>query len=215
MVLAPIGPAPLGEGDFAKGMVFAPMGPPPAAGRGAVARGAEGGAGGALGLGAVTPGGLGALTLGGVGGRGADGAEMEGGTGGPVTEGAEGGGGEGGANRTGTVAMAASGAAGAAVAGAGAVAPVGVVSSSRAEMGAVTSSIGLVPPAIGPLPEDRKGAVEPFGATGPVSSGRARRVIRTVSFFRGTVEVLVCGFWASGFVGAVSLISGIDVISES
>jgi hypothetical protein len=50
------------------------------------------------------------------------------------------------------------------------------------------------------------GVVDPLGATGPVSSGRARRVILTVSFFSGTVEVFVEGFGGSGVCGSVSLI---------
>jgi hypothetical protein len=62
-----------------------------------------------------------------------------------------------------------------------------------------TETTGAVPPFAG------MGAVEPFGATGPVSSGRARRVIRTVSFFNGTVDVLVDGFRGSGVCGSVSL----------
>jgi hypothetical protein len=36
--------------------------------------------------------------------------------------------------------------------------------------------------------------VEPFGVTGPESSAGARKLIRTVSFFSGTVEVLTDGF---------------------
>jgi len=50
------------------------------------------------------------------------------------------------------------------------------------------------------LPFAATGAVEPFGATGPVSSGRARNVMRTVSFFSGTVDVFVEGFGGSGGV---------------
>jgi hypothetical protein len=41
------------------------------------------------------------------------------------------------------------------------------------------------------------GAVEPFGATGPESSAGARKLMRTVSFFSGTVEVLTDGFFGS------------------
>jgi len=48
---------------------------------------------------------------------------------------------------------------------------------------------------------DGTGAVEPFGATGPDSSLGARRLMRTVSFLRGTVEVLTVGLagsWSDG-----------------
>lgn len=41
---------------------------------------------------------------------------------------------------------------------------------------------------------DGIGAVEPFGATGPDSSACALKLMRTVSFFKGTVEVLTEGF---------------------
>jgi hypothetical protein len=36
--------------------------------------------------------------------------------------------------------------------------------------------------------------VESFGATGPESSSGDRRLMRTVSFFKGTVDVLTEGF---------------------
>lgn len=49
------------------------------------------------------------------------------------------------------------------------------------------------------------GCVTPLGATGPVSSGRARRVMRTVSFFNGTVDVFFDGLPCSGGMGAESL----------
>lgn len=70
---------------------------------------------------------------------------------------------------------------------------------------------GAVGGAVGTPPEDGGGAgafgpeggaggtgeVDPFGATGPDSSPWARKLIRTVSFFRGTVEVLEEGFGGS------------------
>jgi hypothetical protein len=42
------------------------------------------------------------------------------------------------------------------------------------------------------------GAVDPFGATGPESSEGARRLMRTVSFFNGTVEVVTDGLGGTG-----------------
>jgi hypothetical protein len=42
------------------------------------------------------------------------------------------------------------------------------------------------------------GEVDPFGATGPESSEGARRLMRTVSFFRGTVEVVTDGLGGTG-----------------
>jgi hypothetical protein len=71
-------------------------------------------------------------------------------------------------------------------------------------MGAVPIGSGAAAGAIGPVggiadtgdvvgPPDGIGAVEPFGATGPESSVCARRLMRTVSFFKGTVEVLTDG----------------------
>jgi hypothetical protein len=42
------------------------------------------------------------------------------------------------------------------------------------------------------------GAVDPFGATGPESSEGARRLMRTVSFFKGTVEVVTDGLGGTG-----------------
>jgi hypothetical protein len=73
--------------------------------------------------------------------------------------------------------------------GMGAVPPMGSVEAAGA-MGPVAGM-----PATGAVvgPPEGIGAVEPFGATGPESSVWARRLIRTVSFFRGTVEVLTDG----------------------
>jgi len=51
------------------------------------------------------------------------------------------------------------------------------------------------------VPPAEIGVVDPFGATGPDSSVCARRLILTVSFFNGTVEVLVDG------LSSLSLIS--------
>lgn len=61
-----------------------------------------------------------------------------------------------------------------------------------------TGPVGGIP-ATGAVegPPEGIGAVEPFGATGPESSVCARRLMRTVSFFRGTVEVLTDGFCGS------------------
>jgi len=47
------------------------------------------------------------------------------------------------------------------------------------------------------------GAVAPFGATGPESSGCAFRLMRTVSFLSGTVEVLTEGFAGSWLAGSL------------
>jgi hypothetical protein len=47
-------------------------------------------------------------------------------------------------------------------------------------------------------PPEGIGAVEPFGATGPESSVGARRLMRTVSFFNGTVEVVTDGLGGTG-----------------
>jgi len=47
-------------------------------------------------------------------------------------------------------------------------------------------------------PPEGIGAVEPLGATGPESSGWARRLMRTVSFFKGTVDVLTEGLGGFG-----------------
>lgn len=80
----------------------------------------------------------------------------------------------------------------------------GVGTATTGWVGPVSSTAttgAAVPPLAG------TGAVDPFGATGPVSSGRARRVIRTVSFFNGTVDVLVDGFSVSGVWGSVSLMT--------
>ena len=68
--------------------------------------------------------------------------------------------------------------------------PTGAVVGPPTGIGAVTTT-GLA----AAMPTT--GAVEPFGATGPESSACARRLIRTVSFFRGTVEVLTDGFGGS------------------
>lgn len=84
-------------------------------------------------------------------------------------------------------------------AGVGAAAATGAATTGWVGPVSSKATTGAVPPLAG------TGAVEPFGATGPVSSGRARRVIRTVSFFSGTVEVLVDGFSGSGVWGSVSL----------
>jgi len=97
----------------------------------------------------------------------------------------------------------------------GAAGALGEVGAEAPPIGAVVgppTGIGAVPPigsveavgAIGPVggiattgavvgPPEGMGAVEPFGATGPESSVCARRLMRTVSFFRGTVEVLTDG----------------------
>ncbi|MDA7926873.1 hypothetical protein N9B21_02430, partial [Verrucomicrobiales bacterium] len=63
--------------------------------------------------------------------------------------------------------------------------------------GAIGPVAGI--PATGAVdgPSGGIGAVDPFGATGPDSSGCARRLIRTVSFFNGTVEVLTEGLGGS------------------
>jgi len=64
--------------------------------------------------------------------------------------------------------------------------------------GAVTESVGR-PPVIGAVEGAPAGTgeVEPFGDTGPESSGWAFRLMRTVSFRSGTVEVLTEGFAGS------------------
>jgi len=140
----------------------------------------------AMDTGRVGPSGSGALASGivfaPVGGAGAAGA-----TGIPGAGGAEGGSGaEGGAGAEG-----ADGGGGAIAEGAG---------------GGVTGAGGLLTgrsaaPSIGPVagattPEGT-GAVEPFGATGPESSDWALKLILTVSFFKGTVEVVTEGFGGS------------------
>lgn len=65
---------------------------------------------------------------------------------------------------------------------------------------------GITPPPAGGAPTGRMGCVTPCGTMGPVSSGRARRVMRTVSFFSGTVDVFLDGFCGPGGVGNESLI---------
>jgi len=76
--------------------------------------------------------------------------------------------------------------------------PVG--SGAVASIGSVDAAGGIGPvagiPAIEAVvgPPEGIGAVEPFGATGPDSSDCARKLILTVSFFNGTVEVLEEGF---------------------
>ncbi len=54
------------------------------------------------------------------------------------------------------------------------------------------------------------GAVTLLGATGPASAGFARKLIRTVSFFRGTVDVA----W-DGFGRSESLIGKMDFLKNS
>jgi len=68
---------------------------------------------------------------------------------------------------------------------------IGAVEGPPGGSGAVASMVSL----------GEIGAVEPFGATGPVSSAGALKLIRTVSFRKGTVEVLV-----EGLAGFSSLI---------
>lgn len=103
-------------------------------------------------------------------------------------------------------------------AGAGGAGAFGEVGAEAPPMGAVVgppTGIGAVPigsvdaaGAMGPVggmpatgavvgPPEGIGAVDPFGATGPESSVWARRLMRTVSFFRGTVEVLTDGLGGS------------------
>lgn len=92
--------------------------------------------------------------------------------------------------------------------------PTGAVWGASVGIGSV-ESIGsvLAPGGIGPVAGDPPmgavegasegiGAVEPLGATGPVGSG-ARRLILTVSFFKGTVEVLTVGFCGSVSLGSL------------
>ena len=87
--------------------------------------------------------------------------------------------------------------------------PIGAVVGPAADKGAV-ASIGSVTRegGIGPVvgipaieavdgPPEGIGAVDPFGATGPDSSACALKLMRTVSFFKGTVEVLTEGLGGS------------------
>jgi hypothetical protein len=208
VVTRPTGPGPPLPGAFASGMVLAPTG------EGAEATGAD-----AVGTGRVGPSGSGApepVATGFVApsGSGAfasgivfapEGAGAEGAGGGVGAEGA--GGGIGAPEKEG---------AGAGGLGAGAFgdvgtepAPMGAVVGPPVGSGAV-ASIGsvAVDGGIGPVagipameavvgPPEGIGAVEPFGATGPDSSDCARKLILTVSFFSGTVEVLEEGLGGS------------------
>ena len=159
---------PSGSGPFARGIVLAPIG----AGGGAGAAGIPGalGAPGALGRGA--------------GGAGADGGGRTPAGGG----GAEGRGGAGGADgRPGEATAAAT--------------PIGAVGGAATGRGAVVATgwvgpVGIAEAAPGTPPEI--GAVDPRGATGPESSEGARRLMRTVSFFSGTVEVVTDGLGGIG-----------------
>ena len=172
VVAFPTGPGPAPAGAFASGMVFAPTGDAP---EGAAATGAAGSSeSGPLGAAGAAAGG--AVSTGLVGPSGSGPLERgivfapvgaAGGTGAPdVAGGAGGAGAAGGAGGAG-----AAGAAG----GAGDALGAG-------DGGAVVGA------------SDGSGAVEPFGVTGPESSAGARKLIRTVSFFSGTVEVLTDGF---------------------
>jgi len=81
----------------------------------------------------------------------------------------------------------------------GAVVGPSVGSGAVASIGSVLGEGGIGPVAATPTtgavegPPEGIGAVEPLGATGPESSGWALKLIRTVSFFNGTVEVLTEG----------------------
>lgn len=172
----PAGPPPAGA--LARGIVFAPTGvapaPPPTVATGAVGPRGSGPAG-FVPTGVVGPSGSGALERGivfapdGAGGAGAPLGAAGGGAG------AAGAGGGAGAPEGGGGAVGDGGAAGA----------VGAVGEEAPPTGAVLG------------PSDGIGAVDPLGATGPESSACARRLIRTVSFLRGTVEVLTEGFFGS------------------
>jgi hypothetical protein len=77
--------------------------------------------------------------------------------------------------------------------------PIGAVVGPPTGIGSVVAAGAIGPvggmPTTGAVvgPPEGIGAVDPFGATGPESSVCARRLMRTVSFFRGTVEVLTDG----------------------
>ena len=86
--------------------------------------------------------------------------------------------------------------------------PIGAVVGPLVGRGAVASNGSVSACANGPIPgmpaiaavegpPEGIGAVDPFGATGPDSSDWALRLILTVSFFKGTVEVLTEGFGGS------------------
>jgi hypothetical protein len=86
--------------------------------------------------------------------------------------------------------------------------PMGAVVGPLVGRGAVASIGSVVAGGIGPVagmpamaavegPPEGIGAVDPFGATGPDSSDWALKLILTVSFFKGTVDVLTEGFGGS------------------
>lgn len=204
VVARPTGPGPPLPGAFARGMVLAPTGDGGAAigaetdaiGTGRVGpRGS--GAPGPVATGFVGPIGSGAFDSGIVfapvgvdaeGARGGAGAEGGGGTGAP-----EGAGGLGGAalGEVGGARLPMGAVVGPPV-GSGAVASIGSVAADRTGLVAGIPAIEAVEG-----PPEGIGAVEPFGATGPDSSDGARKLILTVSFFNGTVEVLADGFSGS------------------
>lgn len=78
---------------------------------------------------------------------------------------------------------------------------IGAVDGAATGRGAVVATgwvgpVGIAEAALGAPPEI--GAVDPLGATGPESSEGARRLMRTVSFFNGTVEVVTDGLGGIG-----------------